>query len=272
MKKPPLAALLCTLIASFGAVPAFAQSATLLRTDSLRAEPYSDSRAVAEVPLGGKLQVIERKGTWANAEYRGQRGWLRALNLRAEDAIAIKPEGVLALQTGRAAQGGVAIPLAIRSARVPRHALVLLDDILRKRDTAQPIDFSARFGNAGDLELELESPRAGYAYIFAVDSHGRVLRCLFPNALGPDNELAARRALPLPGTGWRIESGTQPGEMRLLALVAAEPLDLFFDGKQPDGPFFKVEVGEENHARLEAALTRGSYAAAAAAVSVRRPP
>lgn len=48
-------------------------------------------------------------------------------------------------------KGGVAIPLAIRSACPPRHALLLLDDILQKRDTSQSVEFRATPGSAKEL-------------------------------------------------------------------------------------------------------------------------
>ena len=64
-----------------GAAQNAAQSAAVLRADTLRAEPFADAKAVAEVPAGGKLQLLERKGTWANAEYQGRRGWLEKRDL-----------------------------------------------------------------------------------------------------------------------------------------------------------------------------------------------
>ena len=139
-----LACLPATVIAQSAArnAAAAATGAAVLRADTLRAEPYADAKAVVEVPAGGKLQLLERKGTWANAEYQGRRGWLRALNLKADGAAAIKAEGVLALQTGRAAQGGgVAVPLAVRSARPPRHAAILLDDLYERRDASRALNF-----------------------------------------------------------------------------------------------------------------------------------
>ena len=113
-----------------GAAQNAAQSAAVLRADTLRAEPFADAKAVAEVPAGGKLQLLERKGTWANAEYQGRRGWLRALNIKSDSAAPVRSEGVLALQTGRAAQGGgVAVPLAVRSGRPPRHLALQFDPL-----------------------------------------------------------------------------------------------------------------------------------------------
>lgn len=236
-----------------------AQNAAALRADTLRAEPFADAKPVVEVPAGGRLQLIERKGTWANADYQGRRGWMRALNLKAEGAAAIKAEGVLALQTGRAAQGGgVAVPLAVRSARPPRHAQMLLEEVFEHRDASRALNFSARSAASGEVEFALDSPRAGFAHVFAVDASGRVLRCLYPNAANPDNELAAGRTLSVSGV--RIDPAERT-QTRFLAVVADAPLDLMFDDKEPDGDFFKLTVNENNRARIGAALAAGIYSA-----------
>ena len=246
-----------------------AQGATVLRAETLRAEPYADAKAVIEVPAGGKLRLLERKGTWANADYQGRRGWMRALNLKADSAAAIKAEGVLALQTGRAAQGGgVAVPLAVRSARPPRHAQMLLEDVFERRDASRALNFSARLAAAGEFGFALDSPRAGYAHVFAVDSLGRVLRCLFPSVANPDNEIAAARVVSIAGV--RVDAAER-GPLRLLALVADAPLDLVFEDKEPEGPYFRLAVTEESRARIAQALSAGAYSARIATLPLARP-
>src|SRR5437879_2718230 len=106
--------LLCAL-----AAPAIAQTAVLLRADTLRAEPYADAAPVSPAAAGDAVRVLERRGSWSYVEAGGGKGWLRALNLRSEGAAALKREGVLAIETGRKAQGGVSVPLAVRSVKVP---------------------------------------------------------------------------------------------------------------------------------------------------------
>lgn len=260
---------LLAVCAAWVPLAAFAQNAAVLRADTLRAEPYADAKPVAEVPAGAKLRLIERKGTWANAEYQGRRGWMRALNLKADGAAAIKAEGVLALQTGRAAQGGgVAVPLAVRAARPPRHAQMLLEDVFEHRDASRALNFSARLAAPGELELALDSPRAGFAHVFAVDSTGRVLRCLFPSASNPDNEIAAARALTIAGV--RLDPA-EKGTVRLLALVADAPPDLMFEDKESDGPYFRLTVTEENRPRIAQALAAGVYSARTSSLPAARP-
>lgn len=258
--------ILWALVAAWLPLAAWSQAAspgaTVLRADTLRVEPFADARPVAELPAGARLQLLERKGTWANAEYQGRRGWLRALNLRAEGAAALRTEGVLALQTGRAAQGGVAVPLAVRSGRPPRHALQLLDEVFERRDASRALNATGGYSAAGEIELSLDSPRAGHAQVFAVDAAGRVLRCLFPNANQPEDDIAAGRVLSL--TLPRPDPADR-GAIRLLAVVSDAPPDLVFEDKEPDGAYFRVAVTEDGRARigqaLAGALGNGRFAA-----------
>ena len=251
------AAVIAQNVTQNAAVPAL--GAAVLRADTLRAEPYADAKAVIEVPAGGKLQLLERKGTWANAEYQGRRGWLRALNLKADGAVPIKAEGVLSQQTGRAAQGGgVAVPLAVRSARPPRHAALLLDDLYDRRDASRALNFSARIAASGEIEFSLDSPRPGFAHVFSVDPAGRVLRCLYPNAASPDHDIAAGRALSFSTA--RADAGDR-GAIRLLALVSDAPLELMLDEKEAEGAYFRLAVTEDNRPRLAQAIAIGVFAA-----------
>ena len=271
MKRWLLALILAGLPAAViaqGAVQGSVNSAAVLRADTLRAEPFADAKAVAEVPAGGKLQLLERKGTWANAEYQGRRGWLRALNIKSDSAAPVRAEGVLALQTGRAAQGGgVAVPLAVRSGRPPRHAALLFDDLYDRRDASRALNFSARIAASGEIEFSLDSPRAGFAHVFSVDSTGRVLRCLFPNAANPDNEIAAGRALSFSTA--RADAGER-GAIRLLALVSDAPLELMLEEKEAEGAYFRLAVTEENRPRIAQTLGAGAFAARGAVLSAAK--
>ena len=91
-------------------LPLWGQNATLLRADTLRAEPFSDARPVAQAVAGETVRLLERKGTWASVEAKSERGWVRLLNLKTDTAPQ-KTESALALNTGREAHGGTAIPL-----------------------------------------------------------------------------------------------------------------------------------------------------------------
>jgi hypothetical protein len=245
------------LLSLCAAAQAFAQSATLLRADALRAEPFADARAEAQVAAGDMVRIVERKGTWSLVEGAGKRGWVRGLNLKT-DGAAIKREGVLVLETGRQAQGGVVVPLAIRQVSVPGSAARLIEDLFEGRDKPRAVRLGTKRAD-GSLTMDVVSPRAGYAYVFMATNAGDALQCLFPNTLQPDNDVAAGKALALPAVGWK---GLE-GPVRLLAIVTDAPLDLAIADKQADGPLFRLSVNAENRDALAAALSGGGpYGAA----------
>jgi hypothetical protein len=235
----------------------------------LRAEPFADAGAVAQAAAGDGVRVVERKGTWSMVEANGKRGWVRALNLKPEGTTGVRREGVLALETGRQAQGGVSVPLAVRGAPLPGAAAKLLAEIYEGRETSRTLRLSAKREADGSLTMELQpGSNRGYAYVFLAGVGGGDLQCLFPNAAQPDNEIAPGKTLALPAGGWQV---SPDGAARLLAVVSDAPFDLMLPDKQVDGPLFHVTVSDSNRAALALALSGGrSYAAASASVSGKR--
>ena len=62
---------------------AWAEPASLLKDTDLYAKPLSDAEIVQSLKSGEKLDVIGRKGAWANIKAgNGNSGWLRILNIR----------------------------------------------------------------------------------------------------------------------------------------------------------------------------------------------
>ena len=61
----------------------WAEPAVLLKDAELYAKPVSDAEAVQSLKSGEKLEVMARKGAWANVKAaNGTAGWLRVLNIR----------------------------------------------------------------------------------------------------------------------------------------------------------------------------------------------
>lgn len=248
MKRTLLAAL-------FLASTAQAQMASLIRADALRTEPYADSGKVADAPKGAQVRIVERKGTWVRVALGAQSGWLRGLALKADDQGAVRPEGVLALQTGREARGGVAIALAVRSPRAPGPGLALLENLFTGRDPARTVNLRSGGGNADPLELALTSDRPGFAYVFMTRQTAGAVHCVYPAAPDPDNALAA-------GIARRIPIGSSPGAAAAgaptyVALVFDQPLDLVLPDKEAEGPYFRFPVTADNAELIAAALRSG---------------
>jgi hypothetical protein len=233
------------------------QTATLLRADAMRTEPYTDSMEIASLAPGAKVTLLERKGTWARVSREGSTGWLRGLNLKADDARGLIADGVLALSTGREGRGGIAVPLGIR-APGPGPGLQVFEDLFQHRDKDRRVTLSARkteyrIGKDA-IELSLASERGGFAYVYMVDRRAGVIHCLFPNADAHENQLAPGGTLRVPG-GAAAYSPTVPrGELVFLAVVADTPLDLLLPEKQANGPYFSLPATAESRNPLAAAL------------------
>jgi len=69
------------------------------------------------------------------------------------------------------------------------------------------------------LEFTVTSPQAGYAYVLARGSSGR-LTLLFPNRIDRDHELRAHQPLLLPRPTWRLRARGPAGRNTLLIMVA----------------------------------------------------
>lgn len=226
---------------------AFAQSATVLREDTARAEPFADAAAAGRVAAGSRVMVVERRGTWVRIEQPA--GWLRGLVLRAEGAAAVAAAGVAALPSGREGRG-TAVTLGIRGAPASNgaarsNARLLVDAVLEARDTA----LTPRLERGGD-ELRLTAPRDGHAYVMALD--GARLVWLHPRVDADTAPLAAGRTLRIPAYA------QPPGRaLPLLAIVADTPIDEPLPDKRLEREHVVLEPGAAGLPALARALTLG---------------
>ena len=106
-----------TLLALLGATSAWgAETGTLLKADTLRAQPFGDAKAVAALAAGGKVSILKKDGGWLQVKSGKATGWVRMLSVRTGSATQ-KPgaaSGVLALASGRAGTGKVVATTGIR--------------------------------------------------------------------------------------------------------------------------------------------------------------
>jgi hypothetical protein len=76
------------------------------------------------------------------------------------------------------------------------------------------------------IALEVTSNTAGYLYLFQIDTDGRALSQVFPNAMDGANYIAAGLPVGLPRPNWRMAARGPTGVGYLMAVVTAKPLDL----------------------------------------------
>ena len=242
------------------ASPAMAQTAVLLRADTLRAEPFADAKPVAQAAAGDSFRIVEQKATWSLVEKNGQRGWVRGLNLKSAGSAPVKAEGVAALQTGRQVQGGLAVPLAVRGIGPVGAASQMFKQLFDRRDRALPVRVSAGQSADGSLKVTLDSSRSGYAYVFLA-GEGNTIRCLYPNAAQPDADFAAGKTLSISDNVARDPAGRTREGVKVLALLTERPIDLALPDKEVEGALFQVRITAANNAQLATALSGGCAAA-----------
>lgn len=130
----------------------------------------------------------------------------------------------------------------------------LLEQVHAQRDHKRTLRVTTastrlRIGRDG-LDLLLQSPRDGHAYVAMAGSDGS-LSLLFPNALDADNRIAAGQQLLLPRPAWRVTAGGPAGRDRLLVMVSDAPRDLAALQGGRAGPFLQPLLDSQGRARLQ---------------------
>lgn len=136
------------LLALLGLSPAWsAETGTLLKADTLRAQPFGDAKLVATLPAGNKVTILKKDGGWLQVKSPKGTGWVRMLSVRTGDAAKAPgaAAGVLGLASGRAGTGKVVATTGIRglgeedlkAARFDEAELKLLDSYATSTDAAR---------------------------------------------------------------------------------------------------------------------------------------
>ena len=116
---------LAGLLLTLGAAPATAaiENVGTNRAIELRADKLPSAAVLGNLAAGSKLTVLSLEGGWALVESGRQQGWVRAGALQMPAGTS----SAAGMASGRAAQGGPAVALTIRSLGAPgaRHALLV---------------------------------------------------------------------------------------------------------------------------------------------------
>lgn len=142
------------LLALLLALPASADSGIALKTDSLRAEPFSDAKTVGNISRDDKLEILGKKGAWLQVKSAKGTGWVRLLSVkRGEAGKSGSNADVLALANGRSGTGKVVSTTGVRglseeelkAAKFNEQEVSQLEGYAVTRDTAQ------QFASSGSL-------------------------------------------------------------------------------------------------------------------------
>ncbi|MGQ5525345.1 SH3 domain-containing protein [Chitinimonas sp. PSY-7] len=90
-----------------------AETATLLKDDSLRSKPFLDAPSQAPLARGSSVTVLKKQGAWANVQSGKQMGWVRSLSLKSGNA-ALPSNNIASVNTGRLGSGKIVNTTGIR--------------------------------------------------------------------------------------------------------------------------------------------------------------
>lgn len=109
--------LLITLLLVLPAAHAGDSGATV-KADDLKAEPFRDSKTIATLAVGDKVDILKKDGGWLKVKSAKGSGWVRMLSIRrgaARKTTAGKEvSGLAGLASGRAGTGRVVATTGIR--------------------------------------------------------------------------------------------------------------------------------------------------------------
>lgn len=106
-----------TLLLAFLLFPGLglAEPGVALKSDQIRAEPYSDAKITGNISRSQKVEILSRKGAWLNIKTSKSKGWVRLLSVKRGAASGgTSASDVLDLASGRSGTGKVVATTGVR--------------------------------------------------------------------------------------------------------------------------------------------------------------
>lgn len=93
-----------------------AETGSALKNDSIRFEPYADSKVVGSFTRGESLDILKKQGAWLQVKTKKSTGWVRLLSVKrgAASGSGNQLSGALAVANGRAGTGQVVSTTGVR--------------------------------------------------------------------------------------------------------------------------------------------------------------
>ena len=132
-----------------------AESGSALKNDSMRFEPYADSKVTGTLTRGDSLEILTKKGAWLQVKNKKNTGWVRLLSVKRGSASANnQTAGALAVASGRAGTGQVVSTTGIRGLSVQDLKVAKFNEaeIKSMESHTQSAEQGQRFASAGGLK------------------------------------------------------------------------------------------------------------------------
>lgn len=132
----------------------FAQTGTVLKADTLRAEPFSDAKTLSTVAKGDSVDIVTKKGAWLQIKTSKSLGWVRIFSVRQGASTSNQVKGVIDVANGRAGSGQVISTTGIRGldAEELKQAKFNEEEMKKLESNMLSAENGQQFANAGDLK------------------------------------------------------------------------------------------------------------------------
>jgi uncharacterized protein YgiM (DUF1202 family) len=144
------------------------ETGSALKSDTLRAEPYSDAKSAGSLNRGDKVDILEKKGAWLKVKAGKSTGWVRLLSIkRGEAGKSNDAAGVLSVASGRAGTGQVVSTTGVRGLNEEELKSAKFNEEEVKKMEANSIsaDAAKKFAASGGLQARkqdyLPEPKGG---------------------------------------------------------------------------------------------------------------
>jgi uncharacterized protein YgiM (DUF1202 family) len=93
----------------------FAEPAKVVKTDKLRAKPFTDATVVRTLQAGQAVDIQQRQGSWYCIKIAGKTGWAPMLSIRrSQQAAAASAGSISQTATGRSSGSGIVSTTGVR--------------------------------------------------------------------------------------------------------------------------------------------------------------
>ncbi len=123
-----------------------------LKTDTLRAEPFTDAKSVGSLAKNDSVDILNKKGAWLQIKSKKTTGWVRLLSVK-RGAASSSGSSVADVASGRTGTGKVVSTTGIRglSAEELKAAKFNEDEMKKMESYAATSGDGQSFASAGGL-------------------------------------------------------------------------------------------------------------------------
>jgi hypothetical protein len=127
-------------------------SATAIKTDTLRAEPFADAKTVGSINKNDSVEILTKKGAWLKVKSKKSTGWVRLLSVKRGGA-STSGSGLSDIASGRTGTGKVVSTTGIRGLSAEElKAAKFNEDEMKKMESYQTSASDAKnYAAAGGL-------------------------------------------------------------------------------------------------------------------------